>query len=52
MYEYETKALSILDTITTYVISDFDANTDYLLEYEYISNDDIKTLFDQIMEIN
>ncbi|MDZ4992022.1 DUF4179 domain-containing protein [Clostridium perfringens] len=52
MYEYETKALGILDTITTYVISDFDTNTDYLLEYEYISNDDIEILYDQIIEIN
>lgn len=52
MHEYETKALSILDTITTYVISDFDANTDYLLEYKYISNDDIEILYDQIIEIN
>lgn len=52
MDEYETKVLDILDTITTYVISDFDTNIDYLLEYEYISNDDIKILYDQIIEIN
>lgn len=49
--EYETKVLGILDTITTYVISDFDLNTEYLLEYGYISNDDVKILLDQIIEL-
>lgn len=49
--EHETKVLGILDTITTYVISDFDLDTEYLLEYEYISNDDVKILLDQIIEL-
>lgn len=52
MYEYETKVIGILDTLTTYVIPDFTSDIDYLLEYEYISNDDIEILYDQIIEIN
>lgn len=52
MYEYETKVLGILDTITTYVIPDLTTDTDYLLEYEYISNDDIEILYNQIIEID
>lgn len=52
MSEYKTKVLGILDTITTYVIPEFNTDTDYLLEYEYISNDDVEILYDQIIEIN
>ena len=52
MYEYETKVIGILDTLTTYVIPDFTSDIDYLLEYEYISNDDIEILYDQIIKIN